>query len=213
MRAIASSTRRRTDHHCLSSRPPRFPLVAQEAHDDLILPAAVTPGMLPETALFDESAGAIGANRSFVGGERRKHDAMAVAVRERVIAQQDDGFAPVASAPVLAVADANAELAVLMGIVEVTQSALADDLAVCFDHELGATALLHVLIELRLQRGERLRRRRIAAAENLEFQVVVKRCERGQVFSLDAAQRHQFAFEHVREYFTPSHTATCSAVG
>src|SRR5438874_4999108 len=118
MRAIASSTRRRTDHHCLSSRPPRFPLVAQDAHDDLILPAAVAPGVLAQTALFDQAGGAIGANRSFVGGERRKHDAMAVAVRERVITQQDDGFAPVAAAPVLAVADADAdaELAVLVRI-------------------------------------------------------------------------------------------------
>src|SRR5437868_7503798 len=153
MRAIASSTRRRTDHHCLSSRPPRFPVVAQEAHDDLILPASVTPGMLPETALFDESAGAIGADGSLVRRERREHDAVAVAVREGVVTQQHDRFATVAAAPVLAVADADAELTVLMGIVEVAQSALADDLAVCFDHELGATALLHVLIELRLQRG------------------------------------------------------------
>jgi len=65
-------------------------------------------------------------------------------------------------------------------MVEVAQSALANDLAVGLDDELGTLSLLQVLIELRLQRSERLRRRRTPATENLEFQVIVKPCERGR---------------------------------
>src|ERR671912_162556 len=96
----------------LANHPPFAPLLAQDAHDDVVHVAPGEPDVLSHPALLDEAAGSVGPDRPLVRRMGLQPHAPEVPYPKRVIEDQPHRFTPIAVAPVLLVADSDTQLTV-----------------------------------------------------------------------------------------------------
>ena len=116
------------------------PLGSEDAHVDSVNVPAVAVHMLPEAALLDESTGQIGSDRALVVGMDPEPDPAEVPVAKRVLDEKIHSFPAIAAPPVILVADADAEFGGTGRLVEVMETALADERAVDLDGEPGTVS-------------------------------------------------------------------------
>src|ERR687889_445479 len=107
----------------LTNHPPFAPLLAQDAHDDVVHVAPGEPDVLAHPAFLDEAAGFVGTYCPLVRRMGLQPHAPEVPYPKRVIEDQPDRFTTVAAAPVLLVADSDPQFAVAGSQVEVKDAA------------------------------------------------------------------------------------------
>src|SRR5918997_4131204 len=156
----------------LANRHPLLPLIAHHAHDHTVHVASGEPDVLAHAAFLHEPAGPVGPDGALVRRVGLQPHAPEVPDPERVIEEQLHGLAPVATPPVILLADADAELAVAGRHVEVEEAAVADGRPVDLYHEVGLVAATLALLPL--EPGplplEGQGQRRVAAPGELDLQ-------------------------------------------
>src|SRR6185437_4632315 len=131
----------------------RFPFAAQEAHADQIKIAAAAPDVLAQPTLLDKAAGAIGANGALVIARNGQCYFSNVTQPEGIVQQQAQRLAAIAMPLILRVADADAQLAGMRGMIEPIEQAVADIFAVRFNGKLRAIAFSRSQAGFKLRGG------------------------------------------------------------
>src|SRR5688500_17407276 len=182
----------------LANRPPFEPLLAHDAHDDVVHVTPGEPDVLAHPALLDEAAGFVGPDRTLVRRVGLQPHAPEVPYPKRVIEDQPHGFTPVAAAPVFLVADGDAQLTVAGSHVEVEDAALPDAFTVGLDGEvrLVRSSFPDLAIEPLPQPLEGDRQRRVAAARKLDLEIVPEPPQALLIFALYSPQRILLSPQH-----------------
>src|ERR671911_1779218 len=179
----------------LANRPSSLPLLAHYAHDHVVHVTAGEPDVLAHPTLLHEPASPVGPDRALVGRMGLQPHAPEVPDPERVIEKQIYGLAPVATSPVVLLADSDTELAVPGRLIDVVEAAMPDGLPVDLYHEAGMVA--GTLALLPLEPGpypfEGNGQRWIAAPGELDLQVVPVPPEGLLILFLDRPQRNSFS--------------------
>src|SRR5918994_234257 len=182
----------------LANRPPFTPLLAHDAHDDVVHVASGEPDVLAHPALLDEAAGLVGPDRTLVRRVGLQPHAPEVPYPKRVIEDQPHGFAPVAAAPVFLFADSDAQFTVAGSHVEVEEAALPDALTVGLDGEvrLVRSSFPGLAIEPLPQPLEGDGQRRVAATRKLDLEIVPEPPQALLIFALYGPQRNLLSPQH-----------------
>src|SRR5215203_3377760 len=110
----------------LANRPSFLPLLAHHAHDHVVHVTAGEPDVLAHPALLHEPASPVGPYRALVRRMGLQPHAPEVPDPARVIEEQIYGLAPVATPPVVLLAEADAKLAVTGRGIAVEEAAMPD---------------------------------------------------------------------------------------
>src|ERR671911_1422086 len=182
----------------LANDPPFAPLLAQDAHDDVVHKAPGEPDVLAHPALLDEAAGSVGPDRTLVRRVGLQPHAPEVPYPKRVIEEQPYGFTPVAAAPVFLVPDSDAQFAVASRHVEVQEAALPDALTVGLDGEVRLVRSLFpgLAIEPLPQSLEGDGQRRVAATRELDLEIVPEPPQALLILALYCPQRNLLFLLH-----------------
>src|SRR4051812_6040886 len=182
----------------LANRPSPLPLLAHHAHDHVVHVTSGEPDVLAHPALLHEPASRVGPDGALVRRMGLQPHAPEVPDPERVIEEQVYGLAPVATPPVILLADADAELAVTGRLIEVEETAIADGRPVDLHHEvgLGAGTLALLPFEPGSHPFEGCGQRRIATPGQFDLQIVPEPPEGLLVLLLNGPQRNSFSPKH-----------------